>query len=405
MKRGYVFLLSTMLLLFSQAALAVPVVQTISGTPLQIHIGDDASFQIFNTAIPGQGQMFPSSATQTADMGIFVRRAGTLFAPDFQNHPGGTATGSLGTLTPWTPVSLSAVTGSGTSAAPFTVTVVADAAATGLRLTMTVTYVNGENFFRKTLAFSSPGAQTFDAFLGGDIFLAASDSGVPYTNSGSVGGQDCATPPTYTILFIPLTPANRFSAENFGTVWAEIGAGTLSNLVASGCQDNGAALQWQNRTIAAAGGSVQIQAATSFGAIPTIANFRVDSVTANQGQPGTNLTVTVTGVGFQAGTTFNFGSGITVNSTTINSSTQATVTLSIAAGATLGFRDVIGTQTSGGLTSTLINGFQVVASTAPPPVVSSPQQPIPTLSEWGLFFTALLLVLGAWRSLGRNGRV
>jgi hypothetical protein len=150
---------------------------------------------------------------------------------------------------------------------------------------------------------------------------------------------------------------------------------------------------------------VQIQAATSFGAIPAIATFHVDTVTANQGQPGQTLTVTVTGVGFQASTTFNFGSGITVNSTTINSSTQATVELSIAAGATLGFRDVIATQTSGGLTSTLTNGFEVVASTAPPPVVSSPQQPIPTLSEWGLFFTALLLVLGAWRSLGRNGRV
>jgi hypothetical protein len=403
MKRGYVFLLSIMLLLFSQAALAVPVVQTISGNPLQIHVGDDASFQIFNTAVPGQGQMFPSANTETADMGIFVRRAGTLFAPDFVTHPGGTATSNIGTRTPWTPVSLSAVTGSGTSVDPFTVTVVADAAATGLRLTMTVTYVNGENFFRKTLAFSSAVAQTFDAFLGGDIYLAASDSGVPYTISGSVGGQDCGTPPTYTptytILFIPLTPADRYSARFYSTVWTEIGAGTLSNFIATGCQDNGAALQWQNRSIPAAGGSVQIQAATSFGEIPAIANFRVDTVAANQGQPGANLTVTVTGVGFQAGTTFNFGSGITVNSTTINSSTQATLTLSIAAGATLGFRDVIGTQSSGGLTSTLANGFQVVGSTVPPLAANTP---VPTLSEWGLLLLAGLVIALGGRSLYRR---
>jgi hypothetical protein len=500
MKRGYIFLLYTILLLFSffsQAALAVPVVRTITGSPLQIKVGDDASFQIFNSAVPGTGQIYPSGSAQTADMGIFVRRAGTLFAPDFSGHPSGTATGSLGTTTPWTPISLSAVSGTGTTADPFTVTVVADAAATGLRLTMTVTYVNTENFFRKTLAFSSTsGAQTFDAFLGGDIYLAGADTGVPYTISGSVGGQTCV-PPTYTILYIPLTPADRFSARFYSTVWSEIGTGTLSNIIDSGCQDNGAALQWQNRTISATGGSVQIQTATSFGAIPTIATFRVDTVTANQGQQGQNLpVVTITGVGFQAGTTFNFGSGITVNSTTINSPTQATVALSIAAAATLGFRDVIGTQTSGGLTSTLTNGFEVVGSggtsfrvdavtanqgqqgqnlpvvtitgvgfqagttfnfgsgiTVNSTTINSPTQatvalsiaaaanlgfrnvigtqtsegltstltngfqvvgsavppvtvqPVPTLSEWGLFFAALLLALGAWRSLGRKRRV
>ena len=404
MKRGYILFISAILLFFSQGIFAVPVVRTISGSPLQVHVGDDASFQIFNSAVPGQGQIYPTGATGTADMGIFVRRAGTLFAPDFANHQG-TATGGLGTYTPWTPVSISAVSGAGTAASPFTVVVVNDAAATGLRMTMTVTYVNGENFFRKAMTFSSATAQTFDAFLGGDIYLAASDSGVPFTVSGSVGGQDCATPPTYTILFIPLTPADRFAALAYSTIWSQIGTGTLSNTVASGCQDNGAALQWQNRTIAA-GGSVQIQAATSFGAIPTNANFRVDSVTANQGQPGQSLTVTVTGVGFQAGTTFSFGSGITVNTTTINSGTQATLTLSISGTATIGFRDVTGTQSAGGLVSTLTNGFQVTGTVQPPP----PPPPvtlsaIPTLADWALYVTAfLLLMLGAGRILRPNDR-
>ena len=132
---------------------------------------------------------------------------------------------------------------------------------------MTVTYVNGENFFRKTFAVATADATPYDVFLGGDIYLAASDSGVPYSQSGAVGGQDCAVPPTYTILMIPVTPASRYSARAYSTVWAEIGAGLLSNVIATGCQDNGAALQWQGRT-----GNTSIQAATSFGAIPPIVN-------------------------------------------------------------------------------------------------------------------------------------
>ena len=271
MKRTLAFFTAIALALVAQVALAQPALRTIGGNPLTINIGGDASFQVFTTLVPGTGQFYPDDNAQTADMGVFVRSGGVLYAPDFNNHPGGTAADSIGTNTVWTPVSISAVSGTGSVADPFTVTVVNDAAATGLRMTMVVTYVNGENFFRKSMVFtSSAGTQTFDVFLGGDIYLAGDDDGVPYNSSGAVGGQDCVTPPTYTILFIPLTPANRFSARDYDVVWTEIGAGTLSNQVATGCQDNGAALQWQNRTVSAGGASVQIQAATSFGAIPPI---------------------------------------------------------------------------------------------------------------------------------------
>ena len=269
MKRVLAFCAAALVALVSQSVLAQPAFRVISGNPLTVHVGGDASFQVFTTLVPGQGQLFPSSNVQTADMGVFARMGGVLYAPDFTNHPGGTATGSIGARTVWTPVSLSAVTGTGTAGDPFTVVVVNDAAATGLRMTMTVTYVNGENFFRKNIVFTSASAQTFDVFLGGDIYLANSDSGVPFTSSGAVGGQDCGVPPTYTILFIPTTAASRFSARGYSTVWSEIGAGLLSNIINTGCQDNGAALQWQNRSLAA-GGSVAIQAATSFGAIPPI---------------------------------------------------------------------------------------------------------------------------------------
>ena len=351
-----------------QSAVAVPVVRSIGGNPLTIKVGDDMSFQIFNAAVPGSGQIYPSSCETTGDMGVFVRIGTTLFGPNFAEHPCGSVASVIVGSTAWTPVSISSVTGTGTAGDPFTVVVVADAGSTGLRLTMAVTYVNGDNFFRENYAFTSTsGPITFNVYTGADIFLADSDAGVPFydATSGSSGGKDCATTPTYTILFIPLSPADAYTADSFAAVWSQIGAGSLPSTVATGCQDNGAALQWSNRTVGPTS-PLTIQTATSFGTIPAIAQFRVDTVTPNSGNAGQTVTVVVTGIGFQAGTTFNFGAGITVNSTTINSSTRATLSISIASGATTGFRDIVATQSPGGLTSTLPNAVQVGLACAAP---------------------------------------
>ncbi len=360
---------------YAAGLVAPPVIRSIAGNPLTIRVGDDTSFQIYNAAVPGNGQIFPSLCalpTFTADMGVFVRRAGALFAPNFAEHPCQSAT-LIGPNTAWTPVSISQVTGTGTAVDPFQVVVVVDAGSVGLRLAMTVRYVNGQNYFTKILSFSSPTATTFDVFLGSDIYLASSDFGVPFYDaiSGSVGGRTCPGQAPYTILHIPLTPAQRYCGRTFSRVWTEIGSGTLSNIADTVCEDNGAALQWQNVSVSPSGTAV-IQAATSFGTIPTITQFRIDSVTPNQGQPGQNLTVTITGLGFQSGTTFNFGPGITAV-TTATSSTQATVALSIASNATVGPRDVTGTQSAGGLTHTLTSGFQVIVPCTVPAAPVNPR--------------------------------
>jgi hypothetical protein len=252
------------------------------GNPLKIHVGEENSFQVFNANIPGNGQIFPTNLDAPADMGIFVRipsGSGTLYAPNFSSH-GVTATGGLVPYTPWTPQSLSGVTGTGTALNPYTVTVISNAG-TLLRMNMTVTYVNGENFFRHYCMFSntSGGQICFDAYVGSDIYLASSDFGIPYlTASGSVGGQNCPPSPSqlYTILHIPLSPrpADAYTAQRYSLVWAEIGAGHLTNTIqAVTCPDvidNGAALEWQNICLEP-DESVTIQSATSFGDIPPIA--------------------------------------------------------------------------------------------------------------------------------------
>jgi hypothetical protein len=214
---------------------AAPVVMTINGTPLNIHIGDDTSMQVFNSNIPGGGgQFYPSGCTETADSGVFADISGALYAPNFGEHPCGSASGGIGANTPWTPVSITPVTGTGSGADPFTVVVTVDAGATGLRLVETLTYVNGASTFNTSFAFQNTNAAggaaiVFNVFFAGDIYLANSDSGIPYLEAGTnaPGGQDC-TAQTYTIKFLTTTPNDRYSANGYSTVWSEIGAGQLS---------------------------------------------------------------------------------------------------------------------------------------------------------------------------------
>lgn len=247
---------------------------SISGTPLRVNVGDDMSFQVFNSTISGgtAGQIFPTGALNLADMGWFVRLGTTLYAPSFSEHEG-TATSSLGATTGFGARTVSAVSGAGTTASPFLITTTGTLA-TGVAASQRVTYVNGENFFRKALTLNNTGASAVSArvFLGSDIFLAASDSGKPFreTVSGSPGGQTCAgVTPVYTILHISQgTPAsNGFSGTGFSSIWAQIGAGALDNAIStSACIDNGAALQWD--VSIPAGASTTVSAVTSFGEIP-----------------------------------------------------------------------------------------------------------------------------------------
>ncbi len=250
----------------TRPAVTVPF-KTILGNPLKINVGADTAFQIFNSAVPGGGQIFPTSSSGLADMGAFLRTGGVLYAPRFTDHDQGTATQNLSPYTPWTLVSESAVTGDGSAGNPFTVTVVVDAGTTGIRMTMVVRYVNGQSYFTQSFLFTGSVARTFDFYFGADLYLAASDYGVPFreSSSGSVGGQECPYPPTYTILFIPFTPADRYVAGYYGDVWYYIGSGQpLPNYIDDACLDNGAALQWRNRSVAPEVGDT-IGAATSFG--------------------------------------------------------------------------------------------------------------------------------------------
>lgn len=348
---------------------AAPLFVTITGNPLQINVGSDNSYQIFNLTLPElpggglAGQIYPQRNQQTADMGWFVRVGQDLYTANFQEHPGTpTAATIFNGARRFNEVSLSALSGDGSAANPYTVSVTVLLGTAGLRAVKTVTYVNGDNYFAERFRLVNISGSQVQAtvYLGSDIFLANSDNGVPFREptSGSPGGRTCAgVSPEYTILHIPLTPATRFTGSSFDSVWSQISTGTLNNTIATGCIDNGAALQW-NVTVPAFG-SRTVLSATSFGVVPAITQFNIIEVNPGQGVIGTTLDVTIEGYGFQPGTTFDFGPDIQVSNLVIVNANQARATLAIDSTADLGYRDVVATQAPGGIVATLADGFLV----------------------------------------------
>ena len=147
---------------FAQAA-AGPTIVTINGNPLKINVAADGSFQVFNNAVPGTGQIYPTSCNY-GDMGIFAVINGTLFSPNFTAHTCGTATGGLGTHSVWASGTISQVQGAGDGPSPFTVTETLSGG--GVTVAMTVTYVNGDNFFRLRTQFSGSGSRTMNFDVG-----------------------------------------------------------------------------------------------------------------------------------------------------------------------------------------------------------------------------------------------
>jgi hypothetical protein len=347
----------------ASAPLAPPTLSVINGNPLTINVASDNSYQIFNSNVGSAGQIYPSSQTTTADMGWFVDINGTLYAPNFGEH-GGTATGGLGTYIPFGEISMTPVSGTGTPASPYTVTVSVNLGDSGFRATKTTTYINGNGYFTERFRVVNIGGNTAQVsiFLGSDIYLASSDSGRPFLEptSSSPGGRTCAgVTPEYTILHIPLTPARRYTGDRSTppcgrrsetACWTAPSIRAPASTTARPCSGRRRSRRWAAFTVLAA---------TSFGEVPDITQFNITDVNPSQGVIGTTLQVTISGYGFQPTTTFNFGAGISVSGVQILNANSALATLEIAADAMLGFRDVIATQQPGGLVATLVDGFAV----------------------------------------------
>lgn len=213
------------------APVATATVRRITGSPLTLNIADDTSFQVRNANLSaGVGQFFPPECTTGADSCVFAALGGSLYAPNFAQHaPCRTAAGAVGPSTPWTPVSITDVAGSGTADDPFRVTVIADAGSSGVRLTAIYTYVNGDELFRLATTFCATSVTSMNVYLAADLYLATSDNGAPYLEpvSMSPGGRTCTGPP-YTSSMTKSMRSPRHRTCRFSSVSIANRAMTIS---------------------------------------------------------------------------------------------------------------------------------------------------------------------------------
>lgn len=119
-------------------------------------------------------------------------------------------------------------------------------------------------------------------------------------------------------------------------------------------------------TDARSGGRVTKPRIRIYQALLTLAPV-ITGATPSSAGPGATLDVTLTGSGFQPGTTVSFGAGITVNTTTFTSTSQLVANITVQAGASPGPRTITATRPDG-RSGSLADGFTVPP---PAPVITS----------------------------------
>jgi uncharacterized repeat protein (TIGR01451 family) len=226
-------------------ASAGPLDEIIIGDALECQVShiDDTDFEFF-----------PPASTVGA-CNTQIRIGGTTYGPP--------AVPAGNVPTPYTPVSQSAITGTGTSADPFTVVTEVAAGQTGISLIETDSYVIGEERYRTDVEIVNGQDVNQDVIVyrAGDCFLNNSDDGfgasAPVADGTAVsciGSDDGTTPNNRVETWIPLTAGSHWVEDFFSDVWTMIANGTPfpDTCDCDTFQDNGAGLSWE-LTIPASG--------------------------------------------------------------------------------------------------------------------------------------------------------
>ena len=130
---------------------------------------------------------------------------------------------------------------------------------TGVEITQTITYTNGNAYYRKSWEIANNGTETFTdvRFLhGGDTYFAGDDDSQGHWNESL--GMVYLTNPDPLLTGIMgfygslATPADQYYEAYYGDVNDAMQAGNLPNTVDNSDEDAGYALQW-NRTSLAPG--------------------------------------------------------------------------------------------------------------------------------------------------------
>lgn len=270
----------------------------VGGTPItsagpltEILVGDDSQCQVFYAG--DEDPEFYGSDDDGA-CGTFVAVGGTLYGPE--SVPAG---GDASPRTPFTPVSQSIVSGSGTAASPFRLTTVMDLGTSGIRLTETDTYVIGQEAYLTTVSLqnTSGSAQSAVIYRAGDCYLQNSDDGFGQVDGDAVS---CRSTESERIeQWYPITPGSTYMEDEYDEVWAHIGSQQpfgdtcLCGTAPEDEHDNGAGLSWVRNV--PSGQTVSVSHYTTFsplGIQPLVVTKAADDAQVETGGE-TGYTITI----------------------------------------------------------------------------------------------------------------
>ncbi len=228
--------------------------------------------------------------------GTFVAFAGNLYGP--QELPAGSGATSVPNYVPFTAVSQSGRTGTGTSSDPYTITTTVALGNTGARLTQVDSYVGGATAYRTDIKITG-GATSGDAviFRGGDCYLQDSDRGLGQVldgNSPVCKAQPGSANPERVEGFRPLSGGSAYIEANYGEVWRAIGTGEM---LPNTCRcdeeiDNGIAISWARNITE--GATVTLSSLTFFSPVGTTPLTVTKTVDQAQAPAGSEVTYTIT---------------------------------------------------------------------------------------------------------------
>jgi uncharacterized repeat protein (TIGR01451 family) len=316
-------------------ALAAAIVSP--GPLTKIVIGTQLNCQVYHASDGTVGEWYPTTDVGACGTFLYDINGNTRYSPP--SIPAGSQ--SVGT--PFTPVSQTGPTGSGTSADPYKIVTVVGLGTSGLQIRQTDTYVTGEESYRTDVQISnSTGtAKPVRHWSAGDCFLQASDFGfgrvdvTPFGNAIACTASQQANSRIEQLY--PLTSGSHYMEAFYSAIWTRI-ANNLAGPDTCDCatfEDNGILLSWD--VTVPANGSITVSHLTTFsplGVTPLSMTKTADSSTSAPGATnGYTITihnpnsgpVTVTSITDTLPAGFSYVAGSTTGATTNNPSISGQV--------------------------------------------------------------------------------
>ena len=211
---------------------------TSTGPLTNISTSSDLNCQVNHTG-DASGEFFGTPGA----CGTLIAIGGTLYGP--ATIPAGPTTVGF------TPVSQTPVTGTGTTADPFTVVTVVDVPSTSLQITQTDTYVNGQESYRTDVQIAntaSEGVATGVVYRAGDCYLGGSDSGYGIENAspGSIACSAGTASGSRVAQWTPISPGSNYLETTYGALWSAVASQTNfgNTCDCATFEDNGSGLSW-----------------------------------------------------------------------------------------------------------------------------------------------------------------